>query len=456
MLLWLYLRHRKRPEPAPAMLDPLPRVTLQLPIFNEQYVAKRLIKACLEIDYPRELLDIQVLDDSADETIEISRQAVEAAQAAGHEARLFHRAKRTGYKAGALREALPEAKGEFIVVFDADFVPGRDFLHQVLPHFTDERVGMVQARWEHLNRERSLLTRIQAIMLDGHFVLEHTSRFWSGRLIHFNGTAGVLRRTCIDDAGGWHDDTLTEDLDLSYRAQLVGWKFVYLPHIAVLAELPVDMNGFKSQQHRWAKGTVQTAKKLLPRLLRSKLSFGQKLEGFFHLTNHFAYVFTFLITLLCLPAIFVKTLGHPLFILLVEVPVFLMATCSVFTFYAFSQRELGQRPASYLPILPLVLATGVGMALNSTVALMEGLLGDPGEFVRTPKHGEGSLDLGERRRRYRGRKGMVLLLEVGMAVYLFTCLIFAVAAGYYLSVPFIALFMTGFGFVAGLSLWHGR
>lgn len=454
MLLYLYVTRRRTPE-YPQWRGDLPRVTVQLPIYNERYVLERLLEAVLALDYPRELLQIQVLDDSTDETRQIAATLVAAARTEGHDITLLQREHRDGFKAGALREALPRVAGTFIAIFDADFVPEPDFLRRVLPHFSDEQVGMVQARWSHLNRDYSLLTRIQAIMLDGHFILEHTSRYWGGRLIHFNGTAGMWRKSCIEDAGGWSADTLTEDLDLSYRAQLAGWRFTYLPHVTVPAELPVDIYGFKSQQHRWAKGTLQTAKKLLPRILRSRLTFAQKLEAFFHLTNHFAYAFTLCIVLLSYPGIVLAAFGEPLFIILVEIPVFLMATCSVFTYYAFSQRELGRRPEEYLTTLPLVLATGVGMAFHATVALAEGLLGQGGEFVRTPKHGE--LRSGEswRTRLYRGRQTFLPFMEAGIAGYLVFCMGFAWWKGFYLSIPFLGLFAVGFLFLVGLSIQHG-
>jgi cellulose synthase/poly-beta-1,6-N-acetylglucosamine synthase-like glycosyltransferase len=289
-LVYLYMRHKDSQPAEPAALDPLPVVTVQLPIYNEMYVADRLIDAVCRLDYPPELLEIQVLDDSTDETCEIAELAVRRNAAQGIDIKYFHRDDRAGYKAGALEAGLRIARGRFVAIFDADFLPGADFLHRLLPHFGDDGVGMVQARWGHINQDYSLLTKIQSILLDGHFVLEHGARNRSGRFFNFNGTAGIWRRDAIDSAGGWQHDTLTEDLDLSYRAQLLGWKFVFLPDVVSPAEVPVEMNAFKSQQHRWAKGSIQTCRKLLPQILQADLPPQVKAEAFFHLTANFNYL----------------------------------------------------------------------------------------------------------------------------------------------------------------------
>ena len=258
LMVRLYYRHRADvPRPA-GELDPLPRVTVQLPIYNEVYVVERLVESVAALDYPRELLEIQILDDSNDETRDVARSLTRDLQERGFAIEYISRGTREGYKAGALQEGLKRATGEYLLIFDADFVPRPGTLKAMLPYFSDPKIGMVQARWEHLNREFSLLTRIQSIFLDGHFVIEHTARNRSGRFFNFNGTAGIWRRSCLEQAGGWQADTLTEDLDASYRAQLLGWRFVYLKDVSVPAEVPVDMNGFKTQQHRWTKGALQT------------------------------------------------------------------------------------------------------------------------------------------------------------------------------------------------------
>lgn len=311
-MAYLYYRHKfKLPTPR-GVLSQLPRVTIQLPIFNEMYVVERLVDAVCRIDYPRELLEIQVLDDSTDETCAIARACVERHRQKGHDIVYVHRTNRQGYKAGALENGLLTARGEFVAVFDADFVPSPDFLHRTVPFFADSQVGMVQVRWGHLNRDFSILTQAQSIFLDGHFIIEHTARNRSGCFFNFNGTAGIWRRVTIADAGGWQHDTLTEDLDLSYRSQVKGWQFVFLNDVVSPAEVPVEMNAFKSQQHRWAKGSIQTARKLLPMILKSDLPFAVKREAFFHLTNNMAYLLMVLLSAL-MPLSMVVRFQHGLY-----------------------------------------------------------------------------------------------------------------------------------------------
>src|SRR5205823_2340953 len=303
ILVYLYLKHRHDGYTPKDTFDTLPRVTVQLPMYNEDTVAERIIRASCQIDYPLDKLEIQVLDDSTDHSADIARRACEDWAAKGIPIKYIHRTNRVGYKAGALAEGLKVATGEFIAIFDADFIPPKDNLHNCIQYYTEEKVGMVQVRWDHLNRDASLLTKSQAIFLDGHFVIEHTARNRSGRFMHFNGTAGVWRRTTIDDGGGWQHDTLTEDLDLSYRCQVKGWQFVYLPQYAAPAELPPEMIAFKQQAHRWTKGSMQTAIKLLPGILRSKhLSWRIKEEAFFHLTCTIIYPLMVLLTLMMYPA----------------------------------------------------------------------------------------------------------------------------------------------------------
>src|SRR5262249_28550631 len=332
-LVYLYMRNRdKEPKPQPP-LDPPPAVTIQLPLYTEMYVTDRLIDAVGRIEYPRELLEIQVLDDSIDETESIAELAVRRFDAQGIDIKYYHRTDRTGYKAGALEAGLATARGEFIAIFDADFIPTPNFLRDLMPHFADPAVGMVQARWGHINQDYSLLTKIQSILLDGHFVLEHGGRHRSGRFFNFNGTAGVWRRAAIDDAGGWQHDTLTEDLDLSYRAQLRGWRFLFLSDVIAPAEVPVEMNAFKSQQFRWAKGSIQTCRKLLPRILRADVPLGVKAEAFFHLTANFNYPFMCVLSVLMFPAMVIRYNMGWYEMLLIDVPLFFAATFSVCNFY---------------------------------------------------------------------------------------------------------------------------
>src|SRR5687767_6716527 len=371
-LVYLYMKNRDR-VPVPAGVDTLPLVTVQLPIYNEMYVADRLIDAVCELDYPPELLEIQVLDDSTDETRIVAERAVQRHAARGIDISYIHRTDRTGYKAGALEAGMRVAKGEFIAIFDADFMPTTDFLRRSVPFFADPGIGMVQARWGHINQNYSLLTQIQAILLDGHFVLEHGARNRSGFFFNFNGTAGIWRRTAIADAGGWQHDTLTEDLDLSYRAQLRGWRFVFLQDLVAPAEVPVEMNAFKSQQHRWAKGSIQTCRKVLPRILRSNLPFGVKAEAFFHLTANFNYLLMCVLSVLMAPSMVIRYNMGWYEMLLIDVPLFFAATASVANFYMVCQRELHKDWTTRLKYLPFLMSIGIGLTVNNTRAVLEAI-----------------------------------------------------------------------------------
>src|SRR6186713_1931283 len=392
-LVYLYMKNKGRiPVPA-GKLEAWPAVTIQLPIYNEMYVADRLIDAVCQIDYPRELLEIQVLDDSTDETRTVAEQAVRRNAAAGIDITYLHRTDRTGFKAGALEAGLKTARGEFIAIFDADFIPPTDFLTRLMPNFADARVGMVQARWGHINQDYSLLTKIQAILLDGHFVLEHGGRHRSGRFFNFNGTAGLWRREVIEDAGGWQHDTLTEDLDLSYRAQMRGWKFVFVPDVVAPAEVPVEMNAFKSQQHRWAKGSIQTCLKLLPQILHADLPLAVKAEAFFHLTANFNYLLMSLLSILMFPAMVIRYQMGWYEMLLIDIPLFFAATMSVCNFYIVCQREVHKDWVSRLRYMPFLMSIGIGLCVNNTKAVLEALVDKKTEFARTPKyHIEGNGD----------------------------------------------------------------
>ena len=341
-LISMYYRNKaRRPKPA-GRFSELPVVTVQLPLFNEMYVVERLLDAVAGIRYPRDRFQIQVLDDSTDETQEICKRKIAdlGTRFPELDVEYIHRTDRTGFKAGALHNGLETAKGEFILIFDADFVPMPDILERAIDHFTDPKVAVVQCRWEHINRDYSGLTEVQALMLDGHFIMEHAGRNWSGRFFNFNGTAGMWRRSAIADAGDWQHDTLTEDMDLSYRAQLRGWKFVYLPEIAAPAELPVEMSAFKSQQFRWAKGSVQVAKKLLGTIFRSNATWEQKSEAFFHLTNNLAYPLLLVLSILLLPNLALRTHHGWREVLMIDFPLFFGTTLSISSFYLASQREI--------------------------------------------------------------------------------------------------------------------
>jgi cellulose synthase/poly-beta-1,6-N-acetylglucosamine synthase-like glycosyltransferase len=451
-LVYLYMKNRGRvPVPAGTQ-DTLPLVTIQLPIYNEMYVADRLIDAVCQIDYPRELLEIQVLDDSTDETRSVAEQAVRRNASRGVDIAYLHRTDRTGYKAGALEAGLKVAKGEFVAIFDADFIPTADFLKRTVPFFTDPKVAMVQARWGHINQEYSLLTKIQSILLDGHFVLEHGGRNRAGLFFNFNGTAGIWRRTAISDAGGWQHDTLTEDLDLSYRAQLRGWRFVFLPDLIAPAEVPVEMNSFKSQQHRWAKGSIQTCRKLLPRILRSNIPLGAKAEAFFHLTANFNYPLMCVLSVLMAPSMVIRYNMGWYEMLIIDVPLFFAATASVANFYMVCQRELHADWITRARYLPFLMSIGIGLAINNTKAVFEALLNKQSEFARTPKYRiEADADewIGKK---YRQSFVVQPMIELALGLYFTATVFYALANGIYGTLPFLVLFQIGFLYTGLLSI----
>jgi cellulose synthase/poly-beta-1,6-N-acetylglucosamine synthase-like glycosyltransferase len=458
MLMYLYYRSRGADPVPKGRFETLPVVTVQLPLFNEMYVAERLLDAIALFDYPHDKLEIQVLDDSTDETQGICRAKVETLRATGLDIQYIHRADRTGFKAGALEHGLESARGEYVMVFDADFLPAPDIIERTVHFFTNEKVGMVQVRWEHVNRDYSRLTELQAMMLDGHFVIEHTARHRSGRFFNFNGTAGIWRRSAIADAGGWSHDTLTEDMDLSYRAQMRGWEFIYLKDVVSPAELPVEMNAFKSQQFRWAKGSIQVAKKLLPAIWRSKtIPFRVKLEAFFHLTNNFAYPLLLLLSILLLPNLLVRTQHGWREVVLIDLPLFFGTTLSIATFYITSQREIQRNWKPTLRRLPLMMSLGIGLCINQTRAVIEALFGgESGEFIRTPKHGVVRRFEGWTAKKYRATKTLIPFVEVLFAIYFAAATVIAVNAGHYVSLPFMLLFTLGFGYVGVLSLHQSR
>lgn len=433
----------------------MPRVTIQLPVYNEMNVAERIVEAAARIDYPKELLDIQVLDDSTDETREILRKKIEMLRGEGVDIHHIQRKDRKGFKAGALENGLKTAKGEFVMIFDADFVPKPSALKDMIHYFTDHKIGMVQARWTHLNFDQSALTQVQALMLDGHFIIEHVARNRSGRFFNFNGTAGIWRRSAIEDAGGWKHDTLTEDMDLSYRAQLKGWRFIYLKDIEIPGELPSEMNAFKSQQFRWAKGSIQVARKLLPIVMRSNISLVQKVETFFHLTNNAAYPLLLMMSILILPCLLLSANHGWREVFLIDLPIFFGTTVSVATFYLTTQKEEGSRSVWWaFKRLPILFAVGIGLCVSQTRAVLEALFGHSSEFVRTPKIGVIGSGDEQRERRYSSTLTMVPFIEITMAIYFVVTFLLAWNAQRYASLPFILLFFCGFTYIGGLSLMH--
>jgi cellulose synthase/poly-beta-1,6-N-acetylglucosamine synthase-like glycosyltransferase len=428
-----------------------PAVTVQLPLYNEPNVAARLIDAVAAIDYQGPL-EIQVLDDSTDATVDIVAERVEALRARGVRIEHVRRTSRDGFKAGALAHGMRISENRFFAVFDADFVPPPHFLTSTIPYFGEERVGMVQARWGHLNRERSLLTRVQAIYLDSHFAVESAARHLGHRFFNFNGTAGVWRRQTIDAAGGWQHDTLTEDLDLSYRAQLLGWKFVFLPELVSPAEVPVEMNSFKSQQHRWAKGSIQTCMKLLPRILRSNQPLHVKAEAFFHLTANFNYLLMTVLSVLMFPAMYVRYNMGWTEMLLIDIPLFLAATMSFFNFYMVSQRELYPDWRARLKYLPFLMSIGIGLCINNSRAVLEALFKNESEFARTPKYGIERASDEWAGKKYHQTVGVQSLIELALGLYFTGTVFYALINQIYGTLPFLMLFQVGFLYTGLLSI----
>jgi cellulose synthase/poly-beta-1,6-N-acetylglucosamine synthase-like glycosyltransferase len=452
-LVYLYMKHKDNVPKLPANgFDPLPVVTVQLPIFNEMYVAERLIDAVCKLDYPSDRLEIQVLDDSTDETTQIAELAVRRQAQRGIDIKYFHRTDRRGFKAGALAAGLREARGELVAIFDADFIPRAEFLRRTVNYFVDPAIGMVQARWGHVNQDYSLLTKIQSIMLDGHFVLEHGARNRSGCFFNFNGTAGIWRRDAVIDAGGWQHDTLTEDLDLSYRAQLRGWKFLFVSDLVVPAEVPVEMNSFKSQQHRWAKGSIQTCRKLLPLILASEQPLQVKAEAFFHLSANFNYILMVALSILMFPAMYVRYNMGWTEMLLIDIPLFLAATLSVANFYIVSQKEAYADWRARIKYLPFLMAIGIGLCINNTRAVLEALLGKETEFARTPKYGierTGDEWVGKK---YHQSMAVQPLIELALGVYFTAAVVYALSNEIYGTLPFLMLFQVGFLYTGLLSI----
>ena len=451
-IIYLFLKHRKVVQKPAKEFDELPKVTVQLPVFNEYFVIRRLLEAVGKLDYPKDRLQIQVLDDSTDETTDIAAAEVEKLKEKGFDISLIHRVNREGFKAGALAAGLRESAGDFIFILDADFVPPPDVLRNCVHHFTDPAIGMVQTRWGHINREHSLLTRAQAMFLDGHLLLEQTARSRSGRFFNFNGTAGMWRRSCIEDAGGWHHDTLTEDLDLSYRAQLCGWKFHFLPDVVVPAELPTDINGFKSQQHRWTKGSIQTCLKLLPAVWREKLPLIIKIEATAHLTSNFGYLLLLLLCILILPQSHSPHGGWTQTVL-VDIPIFLATTVSIATFYIVAQRHLNPKGwMRDLLLLPMLLALAIGMSVNNARGVLEAIFKRQSEFTRTPKYGQGPQFERKRTVRYLPIRSLLPAVEILFAMYFSFCIWNALKSGAWTTVPFLLLFLVGFTYVSAQSI----
>ena len=454
-----YFRHRKKAVDLPARhFEELPKVTIQLPLYNERYVVERLIEETCKMDYPKDKLQIQILDDSTDDTHEFAASLVERYRTMGYPIEYKHRTNRHGFKAGALQEGLESATGELIAIFDADFVPPPDFLQRTVHHFVDPKVGVVQTRWSYLNRDYNFLTEVEGMMLDGHFILEHGARSRAGFFFNFNGTAGIMRRAMIEDAGGWQHDTLTEDSDLSYRAQLKGWKFIYMPRLECASELPVDMHGFQVQQSRWAKGLTQVAKKLLPSILSADISKRQKWEAFIHLTPNISYPLMMVVSALMLPVMIVRFYMGVWQMVLIDFPLIAASFWSISAFYVIAYREVYPHTwkRAFL-LLPMLMAVGIGLTLINTRAVLEALFGVETSFVRTPKFAiEGTAPAPRaEEKKYRRRSGWLPYAEIAVGCYFVMMVIFAITTYNFLAVPFLSLFVAGY-FWAGLSTLYAE
>ncbi len=455
-ILYLYYANRKKTgSGCLTAIEKLPRVTVQLPVYNEIYVISRLINAVTKMTYPPELLEIQVLDDSTDKTSEAALKIVEKLRTKGNNIHYYHRKERTGFKAGALQEGLKKAQGDLIAIFDADFVPEKDFLLKTVPLLSHPETAMVQTRWGHINRDYSVLSELQSIYLDAHFVLEHTARSWSGRFFNFNGTAGVWRKQAIRDAGGWQHDTLTEDLDLSYRAQLKGWKFVFAPDIVAPAEIPVSLISFKTQQHRWAKGGIETAKKLIPGIIKSPLPIKIKLEAVFHLTCNLNYLLILSLAILAYPALIIRIIMGWKELFIFDLIIFWCSTIPIGLYYTVSQREAGETWLKKICYIPLIMALGIGLSVNNGRGVLEAILGKRSGFMRTPKYRIETKNDNWKKKLYRVRvSDLMTFTELALGFYFLSAVIFAIVFEVYDAVPFLCLFVSGFFYVSFLSVYQ--
>ncbi|NLI97548.1 glycosyltransferase [bacterium] len=439
-----YLRARRRDRPSVEASSDFPLVCIQLPMYNEKYVVERLLEQVTKMDWPRSKLEIQVLDDSTDETTDICRRAVDKYKAEGFKIKLLHRIDRKGYKGGALTAGLSKTKAKYVAVFDADFLPAESFLKKTIPFFKDSNVAVVQSRWEHLNYDYSILTRAQAILLDQHFAVEQDMRCRYKHFMTFNGTAGVWRKKAIEDAGGWDGDCLAEDVDLSFRAQLKGWKFIYINDLRSPSELPVDVAGFKSQQFRWAKGTIQAGRKLLPDILTSKLGLIGKFEAVMHLTAHLVYPMMFLLAILTLPLLLVRNSGidyRPYFAFM---SVFSIGGLPYFGLYLLAQKDSYKNWKSRILAIPLVVSTVMALSVNNTLAVIEGFLGKASEFVRTPKYNIKDRNNAQSRKSYKTKLGISTFIELILGLYLAATAVYALLTLQFAILPFIILYSLGF------------
>lgn len=459
-LLILFFRNRDKIH-SPLSDFELPLITIQLPVFNERYVVERLLDAVARMDYPKEKLEIQVLDDSTDETQAICKSKVDALKKQGFNINYRHRDSRYGYKAGALQEGLLSASGEFLAIFDADFVPGPDFLKKTLPYFTNKKTGLVQTRWGHINGSQSWLTRVQELGLNGHFIIDQEGRNKSGMFMNFNGTAGVWRKSCIVDAGGWQFDTLTEDLDLSYRAQMRGWKLHYCPEVITPAELPFLLNSVRTQQFRWIKGGIETSKKILGNLWRCELPLPVKIFGSFHLLSNYVYLFILISSILSVPVMFVRNLS-PQFDLFFKLNALISAIFIINFFYCFTtirveKKAFGESMLEVARVFPMAVLISLGMSYHNSTAIFQGIVGKKTAFIRTPKFKIGAKSQIIGSSNYHPERKLMRELPEILLFFYFS---FAVAAGVYFQdigfLPYHLIMLSGFGVILYYSFIQSR
>ncbi len=458
-LTYLYLKSKRQNSVTPALPKELPAVTIQLPIYNELYVVERLLRKVAEMDYPTELLEIQVLDDSTDETVELTAKLVTEIQGLGIDIKHVMRPNRVGFKAGALEYGLKKAKGEFVAIFDADFLPEKDFLLKTLPYFKDEEIGLVQTKWEHLNKNYNVLTRLLGMALDAHFTIEQKGRNSNGNFMNFNGTAGVWRRECIETSGGWSADTLTEDLDLSYRAQLNGWKMKYLEEFTSPAEIPAFMQAVRSQQYRWNKGGAEVARKNLKTIVKSNLPFHVKLHALFHLLNTGIFICVFLAAFVSVPLLYFISEGDILLQALTVSGVFFFGFVLLSGFYWVTLRQRNTNAfttsLNFLVYFPIFLSLSMGLSLYNTIAVLEGYLGISSLFIRTPKFNIVGKEERTKDNQYlRSRIPTIAFFEGLLAIYFGLAIWYSCAHGLYPFVPYHAILALGFGGIFFYSVKH--
>ncbi|MCF8465505.1 MAG: glycosyltransferase family 2 protein [Flavobacteriales bacterium] len=458
-LTFLYLKSKRGKQEAPALPKELPRVTVQLPIFNELYVVERLIRKVAEMDYPTDLLEIQVLDDSTDETAELAANLVNEIAKLGIDIKYVQRTDRMGFKAGALAYGMNEAKGEFIAIFDADFLPEKDFLMKTLPYFEDEKIGLVQTKWEHLNKNYNVLTRLLGMALDAHFTIEQKGRNSNGDFMNFNGTAGIWRRSCIETSGGWSADTLTEDLDLSYRAQLKGWKMKYVEEFISPAEIPAFMQAVRSQQYRWNKGGAEVARKTLGSILKSDFPFHIKFHALFHLLNTGIFISVFVAAVVSVPLLYFISENGISRIALTYSGLFLTGFILLSAFFWVSIRQRNENAImttlNFLVYFPIFLSFSMGLSLFNSIAVMEGYLGIKSPFIRTPKFNIVGKETNVKDNQYaRSPIPFIAIFEGLLAVYFGLAIWFSCAHGLYPFVPYHTLLALGFGGIFFYSVKH--